>query len=492
MAKEMKNFAAAPNTGNDVDLTTQAQVENVAEQGSSGTPLPEETVSRNEMAHNVTHDDLATATTTESDTAPRDGENMSAGQDEQAQATPDAGPEDPKANAYKLVSIEDQQSRDKLKDYLSAKGVEAQVVLKYDLRELMAAAIILVAYAANRKVDEKHVNKLLQSLKKSGKKRFSEPITVCSAKTALKLGVKLVDDEGNEITLSHPDIDRMLVVLDGQHRRSGVLSDPEYDADVIIIETPEDINEYVRVINAYDSNWTMDDLRNQNEVTTGVEDKLKAKEKEAEAILPNTSPKFRNCGLCGGVKEAVRKKDLLDGKIPSYDEDKANIGIEIFKSIRLLNPDCTKNEMLTMSMLEVIFKAKEHYNDKVGSTTDFIKHFKLFMNEERNKGLDPKKKDKVSAFILDFTKNFKAFVKQNPLTPDTDEQIKVIDEHIQSIIDAGVASTGKVYARGSMSDVVAKMKERKENQKKLEAEKQKMDDAINAAKDAYRNFKKTL
>ena len=404
---------------------------------------------------------------------------------------PGAGPEDLKADAYELVSAVDQQVRDNLKAYLSEKGVEAQVVLKYDLKKLMAAAIILVGYAANRKVDEKHVNRLIQALKQEGKKRFSEPITVCSAKAALMLGAKLIDDKGNEITLDHPYIERMFVELDGQHRRAAVEgSDFEYEADVVIISTPEDIDAYVRVINAYDSNWTMDDIRNQNAVSSGVVDKLKEKEKEAEKILPNTSPKFRNYGLTG-EKEAVKKKNLLKGIVPVLDEEKANRGIGIFKSTRFLNPDCDKNGLLTMSWLIEVFKAKEEYNKTKGDV-DFIKHLKLFMNEERNKGFDPKKKDKVSAFILDFTKNFKAFVKKNPLTPDTDEQIKVIDEHIQSIIDAGLASTGKVYARGSMSDVVAKMKERKENQKKLDAEKKKMDDAIDAAKKAYNDFKKTL
>lgn len=461
--KKEEMTSAAPNEG-EVDLN-KAQVENAVAEPTQGstTQSPDDTVASDEEA-------------------------STASSDEQVQATPGAGPEDLKADAYELVSAVDQQERDNLMAYLSGKGLEAKVVLKYDLKKLMAAAIILVAYAANRKVDEKHVDKLLQSLKKSGKKRFSEPITACLAKTALMLGVPLIDDDGNEITLSHPDIDRMLVVLDGQHRRTGVLSDPYYDADVIIIETPEDINAYVRVINAYDSNWDMDAIRNQNEVISGVEDKLKAKEQEAEKILPKTSPKFRNYGLTG-EKEAVKKKDLLKGKVPVCDEEKATTGIEIFKTIRHGNPDCEKNGMLTMAMLEVIFTAKKDYNSKIGVDTDFIKHFKLFMNEERNKGLDPKNKDKVSAFILDFTKNFKAFVKKSPLMPDTDEQIKLIDAQIQSIIDAGVASSGKVYARGSMADVVEKMKERKENQKKLADAKQKMEETIKKAKDEYKKFK---
>jgi hypothetical protein len=39
---------------------------------------------------------------------------------------------------------------------------------------------------------------------------------------------------------------------------------------------------------------------------------------------------------------------------------------------------------------------------------------------------------------------------------------------------------------------VAKMKERKANQDKLDVEKKKMDDAIAAAKKAFADFKKTI
>ena len=482
-----KNQFTAPHEG-EVDLN-KVQVTNQAEQGSAINTGKDDTGPGGVDPPAAAEDEQSLATTTESGTAPRDGENMSAGQDSQAQATSGAGPEE-KAEKLKLVEIEDQQVRDNLKARLKEKGVEAQVVLKYDLKKLLAASIILLTYAGNRKVDEKHVNRLIQALKQEGKKRFSEPITICSAKVALMLGTKLNDDEGKAVTLDHPDIDRMFVVLDGQHRRAAVEgSDFEYEADVVIISTPEDIDAYVRVINAYDSNWTMIDIRNQNEVTNGVEDKLKIMEQEAEKILPNTSPKCRDYGLTG-EKDAVKKKDLLKGKVPSMDEDKAHTGIEIFKTIRFGNPDCEKNGMLTMAMLEAIFAAKKDYNSKIGVDIDFIKHLKLFMNEERNKGLNPKDKDKVSTFIQEFAKSFKSFVKKNPLTAASDEQLKTIDAQIQSIIAAGVSSTGKVYERGSVSDVVAKMKERKANRAKLDEAKAKMDEAIKKAKKEYQDFKK--
>lgn len=488
--------------GKDVDLG-QAQVENVAEptQGST-TQSPDNTASSDVEAADATGEqvpanteatdggDAAAPTASEGNEATTDtSESNDAAQGEENNASSDEQAQAERAEKLKLVEVEDQQVRDNLKARLKEKGVEAQVVLKYDLQKLLAAAIILLTYGGNRKVDEKHVNRLIQALKQERKKRFSEPITICSAKAALMLGTKLKDDKGNEVTLDNPNIDRMFVVLDGQHRLAAVKgSEFEYEADVVIISTPEDIDSYVRVINAYDSNWTMIDIRNQNAVTNGVEDKLMAKEKEAEKILPNTSPKFRNYGLTG-EKEAVKKKDLLKGIVPAMDEDKAHRGIGIFESTRLLNPDCKKNGLLTMSWLIEVFKAKEEYNKNKGDV-DFIKHLKLYMYQESQKGIDMKDKAVVETFIKKFTANFKAFVRNNPLTADSDEQLKTIDAQVQSIIAAGVSSTGKVYELGSVSDVVAKMKERKATQAKLDEAKAKRDEAIEKAKEEYRNFKK--
>jgi hypothetical protein len=171
------------------------------------------------------------------------------------------------------------------------------------------------------------------------------------------------------------------------------------------------------------------------------------------------------------------------------DEDKAHRGIGIFESTRLLNPDCKKNGLLTMSWLIEVFKAKEEYNKNKGDV-DFIKHLKLYMYQESQKGIDMKDKAVVETFIKKFTANFKAFVRNNPLTADSDEQLKTIDAQVQSIIAAGVSSTGMVYELGSVSDVVAKMKERKATQAKLDEAKAKRDEAIEKAKEEYRNFKK--
>lgn len=512
--KKQDLTSAAPTEG-EMDLT-KAQVENVAApiQGSVKPQSLDDTVASDEEAADATSKQVpantkatdagdaaaptagkgkdATADTTESNDAVQGDENTSAEQDSQAQATSSAGPEGLKAEIYEMVKVEDQQLRDKTAAELNQKGVECILVPKYDLQKLLAAAIILIGYEGNRNVDERHVLDLTKALKKTKKNRFSQPIIVCLAKAALMLGAKLVDKKGNKVTLSHPDIDRMFVVLDGQHRLVAVKSSNfKYGADVEIIPCPADIDAYVRDINANNANWGNGDYRNQTIVTTGKEDKLLTKEQLAKKILPNASDKYLAYGLTA-VKEAVKKSALLAGKIPAYEEGKALRGIGIFEATRLLNPDCTRNGLLTMTWLTEVFKAKDIFNSGGGGDIDFVKYLKLFMNEERKKGLKMTDKDKVSDFIQGFVKDFKAFVKKNPLTAASDEQLENIDAEIKRIIDAGVTTTRKVFARGSMGDIESKMKEQAEKKAELEQSLATMDETIQKAKEQYKTLKKQL
>jgi len=135
MAKEIKNLADAPNTGNDVDLTNQEiQVKNEAEpnQGSSNPQSPDDTTASDEetptsvsseqvqASSEATDGDAAAPTagegneattdTTESNDAVQGGENTSAGQDSQAHAT-GAGPEEKKDG--KKATKKTKNSKDK-------------------------------------------------------------------------------------------------------------------------------------------------------------------------------------------------------------------------------------------------------------------------------------------------------------------------------------------------------------------------------------------
>ena len=121
MAKEIRNFAAAPTEG-EMDLT-KAQVENVAEpiQGSPEPQSPDDTAASDEEASTASSDEQVQASTevTDGDAAVPMGsenavqgdENTSAEQDSQAQATTGAGPEEKKDG--KKATKKTKNSKDK-------------------------------------------------------------------------------------------------------------------------------------------------------------------------------------------------------------------------------------------------------------------------------------------------------------------------------------------------------------------------------------------
>lgn len=121
MAKEIRNFAAAPTEG-EMDLT-KAQVENVAEpiQGSPEPQSPDDTATSEEEASTASSDEQVQASTEvtdgdaavpmESENAVQGDENTSAEQDSQAQATTGAGPEEKKDG--KKATKKTKNSKDK-------------------------------------------------------------------------------------------------------------------------------------------------------------------------------------------------------------------------------------------------------------------------------------------------------------------------------------------------------------------------------------------
>lgn len=122
MAKEIRNFAAAPTEG-EMDLT-KAQVENVAEpiQGSPEPQSPDDTAVSDDQVQTSTEstdgdtavpseDNEATANTTENENAVQGDENTSAEQDSHAQATTGAGPEEKKDG--KKATKKTKNSKDK-------------------------------------------------------------------------------------------------------------------------------------------------------------------------------------------------------------------------------------------------------------------------------------------------------------------------------------------------------------------------------------------
>lgn len=477
MAK--KQFSA-PNPGE--EDPNKILVPNQAEQGSAINTGKDDTGPSDVEPTAAAEDEQSLATTTVSGTAPRDGENMSAGQDSQAQEASGSGPDDEKTTEANRM-----QRQQDFKDEINAITAYMKLMklnfIAYpvvDMKELVDKGGKFCICALNRDVIEKHVEELIKSLEKDNVDRFEQSIIVCLVRKAIEQGLTVLDEAGDIVTLDNPEIDNMFLILDGQHRAAAVAgSGYKYGVDVMIIPCPENVPDAVRHMNAFDRNWGLPDFRKSLSETTGVEDKLMKAENEARKIQPYATSKFLNYAL-KQVREAVRKSVILNGALPEYDEETGKIGMEILKALRLLNPKADKCKLTTLEMLDAIFAPKADFNKKIGVDELYVKYLKLFMYNEAKKGFDPKDKDQVEAFILDFPKNFKSFIKKTPDSSITDEQVKVIDDEINQILSTGVATTIQPNG-GSMFAIMKDMKKRESDKATLKQSIKDLDEQIKKA-----------
>ncbi len=486
-----KKHSPAPNPG-EVDLN-KIQVTNQAEQGSAINTGKDDTGPSDVGPTAAAEDEQSLATTTVSDTAPRDGENMSAGQDSQAQEASGSGPDD-----ETTTRINQKQRQQDFKDEINAITAYMKLMklnfIAYpvvDMKELVDKGGKFCICALNRDVIEKHVEELIKSLEKDNVDRFEQSIIVCLVRKAIEQGLTVLDEAGDIVTLDNPEIDNMFLILDGQHRAAAVAgSGYKYGVDVMIIPCPENVPDAVRHMNAFDRNWDLGDFRKSLSETTGVEDKLMKAEMEARKIQPYATSKFLNYALTQ-VREAIRKSPILNGTLPECDLDTANIGMEMLKALRLLNPKAAKCKLTTLEMLDAIFAPKADFNKKIGVDELYVKYLKLFMYNEAQKGFDPKNKDQVETFILDFQRSFKSFIKNTPASSITDEQIKVIDDEINQILSTGAATTIQPKG-GSMFAVMKDMKQRESDKATLNKSIKDLDEQIKSAIAQKKAAKKQL
>lgn len=241
MAKEHFD-QTAPNTGNDVDLTTQVQVTNVADQDSPGTHTPEETASRNEEAHDATHDEKATTDTTESENAVQGDENTSAEQDSQAStgASPeetkcgkkgDTKPKKTKAAPDFSLNYSDEQKKE-LERVTKVVGAEIERVridprfhaIAFDdnaLINLKGAAMDGVGFKTPE-VNRKHGKDEASTGESLMKYGPQHPLIVITDKMAESLGLKVIrfsnDDPTKPVFAGYT-----LIFLDGNGRMNHLL-----------------------------------------------------------------------------------------------------------------------------------------------------------------------------------------------------------------------------------------------------------------------------
>lgn len=382
------------------------------------------------------------------------------------------------------VAAQDSETLTIIRADMEAQGAIKQECYTCKLTDLIAMGYIIATFVMNREVNDKHVKRLMKDVRAQGKKAFSQHVTVCSALSALLLGYDVIGIDGKPVTLEMDNLAKVLAIIDGQHRVAACLgTELDIDCDVMIAPCPKDIAQDIKDRNCCDKNWDTSALRHQIVEVEKKQDVLAEYEKRAKEIYPGCSDKFYTTMLNAGKKDAVRRAQVARGELPDCDIKKAEMGLEILRAFRLLNPDCNKNPSMTLKMVELIMKKMDELAVADMTNGEFVEAFKVFasLNE---KACDTK--EGAEDFIANFSESFSRFIDQHQ---EVDEvSIVAVNEHMDKIIAAGPAKEIKPQT-GSLHEMIQRIKT-SEDESSLKAAAAAEKAAKKSQKDATKAAKK--
>lgn len=379
------------------------------------------------------------------------------GKDANNQQSADIRADQNQDNVLANVAAQDSEHRANIHAEMEQQGAIKREYYTVKFSDLIAMGYIIATFVMNREVNEKHVKRLMNDVRAQCKKAFSQHVTVCSALCALLMGYDVIGLDGKLVTLETADLDKILVIIDGQHRVAACLgTNLDIDCDMMIVPCPEDIAQDIKDRNCCDKNWDTSAIRHQIVEVEKKQDVLAEYEKQAKEIYPGCSDKFYTTILNGGKKDAVRRSQVSRGELPACDVKKAEMGLEILRSLRQLNPDCNKNDSLTLKIVEPIMIKMDELAVADMTNGEFVRAFKVFASQNE-KACDSK--ESAVAFIANFSENFSRFIDQS--FEIDEETIVGINEHVDKIIAAGPAKIVKP-ATGSLHEMIQRIKESEE------------------------------
>lgn len=357
------------------------------------------------------------------------------------------------------VAVQDSVFRAKLHADMESKGAIKQEYYTYKFSDLIAMNYIFATFVMNREVNEKHVKMLMNDVRTQGKKAFSQHVTVCSALSALLLGYDAISIDGKPVTLETGNLDKILVIIDGQHRVAACLgTELDIDCDVMIVPCPKEIAQDIKDRNCCDKNWDTSALRHQIVEVKKKQDVLAEYEKRAKEIYPGCSDKFYTTMLNAGKKDAVRRAQVARGELPSCNVEDAEVGLVILRSLRQLNPNCSKNASKTLKIVDSIMNMMRQLTERTSMTyKEFMDKFRVFASQHEGAC---ESKEGAEGFIANFSEKFDHFLKHQREDID-DETIAAIDNKVHEIINAGPAKVLKSRT-GSLHEMIQRIKDGEE------------------------------
>ena len=354
------------------------------------------------------------------------------------------------------VTVQDSMFRAKLRAEMDSQGAVEHEYYTCKLSDLIAMGYVIATLVMNREVNEMHVKKLMKDVRSQGKNAFSQHVTVCSALCALLMGYNVIGLDGELVTLETANLDKkILAIIDGQHRVAACLGTKlDIDCDVMIVPCPEDIAQDIKDRNCCDKNWDTSALRHQIVEVEKKTDLLAEYEKRAKEIYPGCSDKFYITILCGGKKDVVRRSQVARGELPSCEEEDAEVGLVILRSLRQLNPNCKKNASMTLKIVDSIMDKMHKLANRAMTHMQFIDAFRVYASLNEKVCTT---QEGAQSFIANFSEGFDCFIEQH--REDVNEEaIAAIDNKVHKIINVGPAKVIKPRT-GSLHEIIQRIKD---------------------------------
>ena len=224
---------------------------------------------------------------------------------------------------------------------LKNKLVQYTTMVVFPFRSSWDAGYRPAFLRGNRPIDRKHVDELVELLRRKGKVKFTVVGTVTPLLPLLEAMEELTekfyffDIFGNELTLDSPGVRDGLfyLILDGQHRVAACYS---YGFDMrfmLIAIEPEELFEYMGDYNSGQKNWNGSDWIMANRTTGIYTSPLFNAMDEVGVILPESSERYK-AGLLTGNLNGMKKADAVNGRETLvYDEQLVSRGLGFAKAI---------------------------------------------------------------------------------------------------------------------------------------------------------------
>ena len=214
--------------------------------------------------------------------------------------------------------------------------VHIKFVPQFSFQESKKAGLIYTFLSGNRFIYAAQLDKLWKDIKNqpSKVKRFSNAMIVVPLSLLIKKipDLKVYDENGKQYDASSPELDRVMVIIDAQHRAVVCIEHPEADVDVQVLDYTGDIYKLISDLNNKGRKWGIEDQKHSNLANGVTNNQLYEQAQEVQEVL-KCSPKCAEFILTF-KRDATKKSDLTQGKdTTTYNESNGNRGWNIVRGL---------------------------------------------------------------------------------------------------------------------------------------------------------------